>query len=203
MKFGSSGLLGRWAKGPYPEAQATLQTTTTLQESKLLFSTQTLFHHTFCFSHTINFWAYPRGLVVSLWEDTAQSICSTKLSAVPSRERCGTLGADGCQLALLGSCSCIATLISVQIILHPLQAHTRQCNFKLEWTVLIKIDTPTTLHRKTLHTVHYTEQKIQYFKTVYLTTRFHENYWILLLVLTLICGETMFPLCPAMYRKMG
>lgn len=30
-----------------------------------------------------------------------------------------------------------------------LQAHTWQCNFTLEWVILIKIGTPTTLRRKT------------------------------------------------------
>lgn len=203
MKFGSSGLFGRWAKGPYPEAQATLQTTTTLQESKLLFSTQTLFHHTFCFSHTMNFWAYPWGLVVSLWEHTAQSMFyQTIISSF--KRKVWDIGTWWMPAGTTGSlATALQPLFQYKLFSIHLQAHTRQCNFKLEWTVLIKIDTPTTLHRKTLHTVHYTEQKIQYFKTVYLTTRFHENYWILLLVLTLICGETMFPLCPAMYRKMG
>lgn len=30
-----------------------------------------------------------------------------------------------------------------------LQTHSRQCNFTLEWTILIKIGTPATSHRKT------------------------------------------------------
>lgn len=113
MKFGSHGLfrevnrlkralpIGTGNTPNHPHVP-----TTTLQESKILFSTQTLFHHTnhiFCFSRTFNFWACPQGLAVSLWEDTAQSICSTKLSAAPSREKCGTVPQpDGCQLALLG-----------------------------------------------------------------------------------------------------
>lgn len=101
--------LGRWKKGlTYRHRQHSKPPTfptATLQESKILFSPQTLFHHTnhtFCFSHTLNFWAGPQGLVFSSWEDTAQSICSTQLSAVPAREKSETvLLPDGCQLALL------------------------------------------------------------------------------------------------------
>lgn len=111
MKFGSYDLFGEVSKRALPIGTGNNPNhyhfpTTTLQESQILFSTQTLFHHTntFCFSHTFSFWAGPQGLIVSLWEDTVQSICSTKLTAVPSREKCGTVPLpDGCQLALLGA----------------------------------------------------------------------------------------------------
>lgn len=110
----------------------------------------------------------PQGLVVSLWEDTAQSICSTKPPAVPSREKCGTVPLpEGCQLALLGAFQLhcnpyFSTNYSPSTCRHT---HThRAMSFYIGVNYLNQDWHLNNITQKD-NSGHYTEQELQYFKT--------------------------------------